>query len=161
MQHTEGVTRRKEIGVRRPTVLLREILDLTDEFEKHLGKELSVNPTDLEAMEHLIQDGALSPTEIARRLGISTAAATAVIDRLTALGHVTRTAHPTDRRGVLVHATPGSVQQAMGTLMPMIMGMDATLNRFSESELETITTYLEGVAAVYKAQLPERDRPKN
>lgn len=155
MQHTEGVTRRKEIGVRRPTVLLREILDLTDEFEKHLGKELSVNPTDLEAMEHLIQDGALSPTEIARRLGISTAAATAVIDRLTALGHVARTAHPTDRRGVLVRATPDSVQQAMGTLMPMIMGMDATLNSFSESELETITTYLEGVAAVYKAQLPE------
>ena len=65
---------------RPPTALLREIIDVTDEFEAHVGRELSVNPTDLQAMEHLIMSGPLSPTELARRLGISTAAVTAVVD---------------------------------------------------------------------------------
>ena len=36
--------------------MLREILDVGLEFEAHLGRELTVNPTDLAAMEHLIQN---------------------------------------------------------------------------------------------------------
>ena len=91
------------------TTRLRDILELTTRFELHVGKELSVNPTDLDAMEELIKDGPLSPTELARRLGVSTAAVTTVVDRLTAVGHVTRIANPEDRRGVLVVPAPASV----------------------------------------------------
>jgi DNA-binding MarR family transcriptional regulator len=136
------------------TTLLRDILDLTTEFERHLGRELTVNPTDLEAMEHLIRDGALSPTELARRLGVTTAAVTTVVDRLIAVGHVSREPNPRDRRGVLVAPEPDSVRRAMATLMPMILGMDAVLRDFDEAEKETITAYLGRVADVYRAQLP-------
>jgi len=139
------------------TALLREILDLTGDFERHLGRELTVNPTDLEAMEELIRDGALSPTELARRLGVSTAAVTTVIDRLTAVGHVSRERNPNDRRGVLVVPSPASVQRAMATLMPMILGMDRVLGEFDEGERSTITAYLARVAGVYREQLPEGD----
>lgn len=138
---------------RPPTALLREIIDVTDEFEAHVGRELSVNPTDLQAMEHLIMSGPLSPTELARRLGISTAAVTAVVDRLVAVEHVSRAQHPTDRRGVLVVPAPKSIARAMGTLMPMIAGIDGVLDEFSETEQETIAAYLERVVSVYRAQL--------
>lgn len=138
---------------RQPTVLLREILDVTDEFEAHLGRELTVNPTDLQAMEHLISNGPLSPTELARRLGISTAAVTAVVDRLVAVEHVRRTQHPTDRRGVLVVPSPQSIERAMGALMPMVMGIDNVLDEFSGAEQATISAYLERVLEVYRAQL--------
>jgi len=114
-----------------------------------------VNPTDLEAMEELIRDGALSPTELARRLGISTAAVTTVVDRLSAVGHVTRERNPDDRRGVLVVPSPASVQRAMATLMPMILGMDRVLGEFDDEEKATITAYLGRVAGVYRDQLPE------
>jgi DNA-binding MarR family transcriptional regulator len=137
------------------TVLLRDILNLTDEFESHLGSELSVNRTDLEAMERLIQDGPLSPTQLARGLGLTTAATTTVVDRLIAVGHVTRQPHPTDRRGVLVVPNPDSVAKAMGTLMPMIRGIDSAISGFDESERLTITAYLTAVAGVYRAQLPD------
>ncbi len=140
--------------VRRPTQLVREVHEVGQEFELHVGRELTVNITDLHAMEHLIQSGPLSPTELARRLDISTAAATAVVDRLTALGHTTRTQHPTDRRGVVVVPTPGSVVKAMSTLMPMITGIDEVLDDFDEQEQATITEYLERVLAVYRAQIP-------
>ena len=139
---------------RAPTALLRDILDVTGEFEAHVGRELDVNPTDLQAMEHLISSGPLSPTELARRLGISTAAVTAVVDRLVAVDHVSRAKHPTDRRGVLVVPAPNSVAKAMSTLMPMIMGIDQVLDDFSATEQATIAAYLERVLEVYRAQLP-------
>jgi len=134
---------------------MRDILNVSVEFEKHVAHQLTVNPTDLAAMEHLIQSGPLGPTELARRLDISTAAVTTVVDRLTALGHVTRTKHPTDRRGVVVVPTPASLTKAMDTLMPMIMGIDGVLDEFSETDQATIAAYLQRVAEVYREQLPK------
>ena len=140
--------------VRRPTELVREVHEVGQAFEQHVGRQLTVNTTDLHAMEHLIQSGPLSPTELARRLDISTAAATTVVDRLTALGHTTRTQHPTNRRGVVVVPSPGSIAKAMATLMPMITGIDEVLDEFDAQEQATITEYLERVLAAYRAQIP-------
>ncbi|GAB2844720.1 MarR family winged helix-turn-helix transcriptional regulator [Microbacterium insulae] len=139
--------------VRRATALLREILEVSEDFERHLGRELTVNPTDLQAMEHLLMSGPLGPSELSRRLGISTASTTKVVDRLVDLGHVTRQAHPTDRRGILVVPTESSRRRALSTLMPMIMGIDAELDAFSADEQSIITEYLERVVAVYRSHI--------
>ncbi|TQJ29886.1 DNA-binding MarR family transcriptional regulator [Microbacterium sp. SLBN-146] len=136
--------------MRRSTVLLRELLELSDDFERRLGQELSVNPTDLEAMEHLLMSGPLGPSELSRRLSISTASTTKVVDRLVELGHVTREDHPTDRRSVLVVPTATSRARALSVLMPMIFEIDAELDNFTAEQQHTITTYLEGVVSVYR-----------
>ncbi len=141
--------------VRRATELIREFLDVSEEFEAHVARQLTVNPTDLHAMQHLIMSGPLSPTDLARKLDISTAAVTSVVDRLEALDHVSRTQHPTDRRGIVVVPNPSSVARAMGTLMPMIMGIDGVLDEFDLEDQAIITAYLERVLVVYRAQLPE------
>ena len=78
-------------------------------------------------------------------VGIRGGAATTSIDRLVALGHVTREPHPTDRRGTLVVPQPASRDRAMARLMPMIMGIDAELDEFTEAEQATIARYLERV----------------
>ncbi len=140
-------------GARRATVLIRELFEVSNEFESYVGRQLTVNPTDLQAMEHLIMEGPLSPTDLSKRIGISTAATTAVIDRLVALDHASRTQHPTDRRGVVVVPNPHSVERAMGALMPMIMGIDGVLDEFAAEDRATITHYLERVLEVYRAQL--------
>jgi DNA-binding MarR family transcriptional regulator len=142
-------------AARRATQLLRDILDISEEFEQHFGRTLSVNATDLEAMEHLIMHGPLPPTELSRRLNISTAAVTAVIDRLIGVGHVTRAQHPTDRRSVVVVPNPRSVETAMATLMPMIMGIDRVLDEFDDKEKTVIERYLNRVVMTYRDQLPE------
>ena len=145
---------RGTISVQGPTELLREFREVTSEFEQRLGEQLTVNPTDLAAMEHLIQDGPLTPTELARRLGVTTAAITTAIDRLTAVGHVTRQPNPVDRRGVLVVPAPQSVGKAMGMLLPMIMGIDGVLSRFDDDQQTVIREYLSQVVEVYRTHLP-------
>ncbi len=141
--------------VRRATELVREFLDVSEEFEAHVARQLTVNATDLRAMQHLIMSGPLSPTELARKLDISTAAVTSVVDRLEALDHASRTQHPTDRRGIVVVPNPRSVARAMATLMPMIMGIDGVLDEFDVEHQAVITAYLERVLGVYRAHLPD------
>jgi len=145
------------IGVRPPTQLMREILDMSKEFQVHVGRELTVNSTDLAAMELVLMNGTMGPTEIAKRLGLSTAAVTTVVDRLVALGHVTRAKHPDDRRAVIVSPTPSSTALAMGAIMPVVRAIESTLDGFDEQEQATIARYLERVARAYREQLPSDD----
>lgn len=141
-------------GVHESTVLLRMILRISEDFEKYMGGELTVNNTDLSAMQHLIMDGPMSPTQLARKLNVSTAAATVITDRLTKVGHVTRERHPTDRRGVVIQPASASVAKAMNTLMPMVMGIDQVIHEFTEDEQEAITVYLRKVVEVYRSHIP-------
>jgi DNA-binding MarR family transcriptional regulator len=145
---------RGSISVDEITALLREMREVTTEFELRLGQQLTVNPTDLAAMEHLIQDGPLTPTELASRLGVTTAAMTTSIDRLTAVGHVTRSPNPADRRGILVVPAEASIGKAMSMLLPMIMGIDRILQGYDEQQREVIASYLRQVVEVYRRHLP-------
>lgn len=139
---------------RPPTYSLQEIVQLSRAFEMHLGQQLTVNLTDLAAMEHLIRSGPLGPGELARRLGVTPPAVTAAVDRLEELGHVTREPNPADRRAVVVTPTPASAQKAMSILMPMISEIDATLDGFDVDQQATIAEYLYRVVAAYRTHIP-------
>ena len=139
---------------RPPTYALQEIQELSRAFEAHLAAQLTVNPTDLAAMEHLIRSGPLGATELARRLGITPPAVTAVVDRLEELGHATRVTNPADRRAVVVTPAPASITKAMSYLMPMIGDIDATLDGFDADQQAVIADYLERVVAAYRAHIP-------
>ncbi len=135
---------------------LREISTLSTQFLKHVGHSLSVNDTDLSAMEHLMTEGPLTPSDLARRLDISTAATTMVVDRLTALGHVHREAHAHDRRKVVVVPTPASVQAAIETLLPMLSGVAGVTSRLSEHDRTVVARFLAEVIGVYREAIPAR-----
>ena len=139
---------------RRPTRALQEFVQVSRAFEAHVARELTVNATDLAAMEHLISSGPLAPGELARRIGVTPPAVTAVVDRLEALGHARREANPADRRSIVVTPSPGSVGQAMGILAPMIRDVDAALDGFDPDQQEVIAQYLERVVAAYRAHVP-------
>jgi len=153
------------LTVRPATMLLRELLEVTAAFEKSLGSTLTVNPTDLDAMQHLLMSGPLSPTELSQRVGLSSAATTTSIDRLAALGHVTRQPNPADRRSVLVVPSSASRVKAMSRLVPMITSIDESLNDFDVHEQSVITRYLERVVGRYRQHADgdtaaeESDRP--
>lgn len=136
---------------------LREISTLSTQFQKHVGHSLSVNDTDLSAMEHLMAEGPLTPSDLARRLEISTAATTVVVDRLTALGHVHREPHARDRRKVVVVPSPASVDAAFETLVPMLTGISGVASGLSGSERAVVERFLADVIAVYRSAIPARD----
>jgi DNA-binding MarR family transcriptional regulator len=57
-------------------------------------------------------DSQLAPSEIAERLILSRASVTSLLDTLEASGYVRRTAHPTDRRMLLIELTDAGRQVA-------------------------------------------------
>ena len=69
------------------------------------ARDLEVSVPELLALENLDSEGGLGPSELARRLQLSTGAVTALVDRLEASGHAARAAHPSDRRRVVVTRT--------------------------------------------------------
>lgn len=137
-------------------MLIREIFQLSQRFERRLGASLSVNTTDLAAMEHLIQGGPMTPSELATRLEMSTAATTHVIDRLVAVGHVERQPHPVDRRKIVVTPAPASVALAFEELAPMISGVGAAAAAYDPEEQAVIAGFLRSVADLYAGLVEER-----
>ncbi|MBF4572266.1 MarR family transcriptional regulator [Herbiconiux sp. VKM Ac-1786] len=130
---------------------LRDVDALSRAFERRLGSVLTVNQTDLTAMEHLIQDGPLTPSELATRLKVSTAASTLVVDRLVALGHAERHPHERDRRKIVVVPARASVDRTVQELLPVILGVAAIVEDMSEEDRAVVSTFLDRVASVYRA----------
>jgi DNA-binding MarR family transcriptional regulator len=130
-------------------LLVRRIFQLEQRFERRLASALEVNATDLSAMEHLMERGPMTPSELATRLEMSTAATTHVIDRLVAVGHVERRPHPVDRRKITVMPAPASVRRALEELSPMITGVGEVAASYSPEERRVIESFLSRIAALY------------
>lgn len=138
---------------------LREVDAISRAFERRLGRVLTVNATDLAAMEFLIQEGSLTPSELAIRLGVSTAASTLVVDRLVALGHVERHPHEHDRRKIVVVPSRSSVNRAIDELLPVIHGIGGVAERLSATERTVVERFLSDVIAVYRAAVEAPENP--
>ncbi len=142
-----------DAGITDPTAITRALRDLdvwSRAFERHLGTVLTVNPTDLSAMQHLIQNGPLSPSELAGRLGVSTAASTLVVDRLVALGHAERHPHDHDRRKIVVVPARASVNRAVDELLPIIAGISGLVEGLAPHDRTVVERFLRDVTEVYR-----------
>lgn len=60
---------------------------------------------DIIALGHLFVQGPQTPTELARRLRVTTASMTELLDRMARREWVVRAPHPHDRRRILIHLT--------------------------------------------------------
>ena len=140
-----------EVTVQPATSLLREVMEKNAAFSKIVGERLDINETDFQAMEHLIANGPMKAGDLARAVGISPGSATVMIDRLVAVGHVTREANPNDRRGVLVTPNPASVSAAWAQISPLIFASEGILETFSSSERDAVERYLREMLKVYNS----------
>jgi DNA-binding MarR family transcriptional regulator len=124
-------------------------------MEHHLASELNVNATDLFAMEHLSRSGSSTPGELAQQLGVTSSAATFIVDRLAALGHVTRAPHPADRRKTVVAPSPESVQQVAGMIRPVAVALADYIEGMSPEERAVVEAFLDAVATIYRSAADE------
>ncbi|PVZ94934.1 MarR family transcriptional regulator [Amnibacterium flavum] len=129
------------------------MVKLSADFERRLGRTLAVNHTDLVAMQHLMESGPLSPSELSSRLRISTAAATMVVDRLEAVGHVSRQPHPEDRRKIVVVPREDSVRLAAQELLPLVGGVAQAIADLPAEDAAVIERFLGEVVEHYRAAL--------
>lgn len=114
------------------------------------ARRLGLGANDLWALEHLFADGPLGPVEIGHRLGMSSAAATVLVDRLEAAGHVERRPHPTDRRRLVVAPTEQAGREAYGAMAGFFADLDAAGADLSPAERAVVARYLDRVVAALR-----------
>jgi DNA-binding MarR family transcriptional regulator len=84
---------------------LRNVIAAADEYRRAAALAVGVGTSELAALGELRHRGPLSPSALARRLGLASASVTSLLDRLELAGMVARQPHPTDRRSLFVTLT--------------------------------------------------------
>ncbi len=97
-------------------------------------ESFGVGLSDFGVMEMLLHKGPQPVNEIGRRIGLTSGAITAAVDRLESCELVTREAHPSDRRARVVRLTPRGRDDATKAFAHHKAAMDSAASGLSKSE---------------------------
>lgn len=121
---------------------LHRLLDSGRRSVPALARRAGLTHAELSFLEHVFEHPA-GPSELAQRIGVTSAAATGIVDRLEARGHVERRPHPTDRRRTAVVCTPSGREELMGHMMPMFLELAQLDASMTEEERAVVLRFLE------------------
>jgi DNA-binding MarR family transcriptional regulator len=101
---------------------------------------------DVRALVVLAMAGEPVPAgELARRVALSSGAATRLVDRLEASGHVVRFRDPADRRRVLVSHTDTATATAQAWFGPLGARLAARLDGLTDEQARLVVDMVEGI----------------
>jgi DNA-binding MarR family transcriptional regulator len=119
-----------------------EAVRLNRAFAEHHG----MHPTDWTALLAVMQGDRsgtpLSPGELGQRLGMSSGATTAVVDRLERAGHVRRVPDERDRRRLTLHRAENAAALLAAFFEPLNASMDTVMTHYSGPELAAVRRFL-------------------
>jgi MarR family 2-MHQ and catechol resistance regulon transcriptional repressor len=112
-------------------------------------ESFEVGLSDFGVMEMLLHKGPQPVNEIGRRIGLTSGAITAAVDRLESCQLVTREAHPSDRRARVVRLTAEGRKQAARIFAGHKAAMESAASGLSKSERATLIRLLKklGISA--------------
>lgn len=129
---------------------VRDIAVASDQIGTSFAGRQSLHATDFRALTLIYQaenaEKPLSPTRLAEALALSHGAATYVVDRLTASGHVWRDADPSDGRRVVLRIASHGRDVAASFFGPLGMAHAQTLSAYTAEELGTALHVLTDVS---------------
>lgn len=138
---------------------LQAIQLLNDAFDRMHGdltRRMDMHTSDLRALRMLSireQQGLqVTPQTVAEHLAITTAAATSLLDRLSARGFAERRPHPQDGRSRIIALTPKARQHFFTHLGGHLQAMRTLASTRSPEELQTVSSFLEDLAETLTAQ---------
>lgn len=130
----------------RALAALREFEHALLEEERDLRTSLRLGANDVTVLRLVVdaeaEDRGLTPRDIARTLGTSSAATTAIVDRLEAAGLLERTPHPSDRRSVVLLPTMAPESAARAALTASRRRREAMVETLSPAEREAMASAL-------------------
>jgi DNA-binding MarR family transcriptional regulator len=125
-----------------------------------MADRLGLGVSDLVALDLLLQSPRLlGPVELGHRLGIRSASATTLVDRLEHAGHIVRTADPVDRRRQALVVTDHARIEARTALGPMIADLHRAAADLTNDEAEAVVRYLESAAEIMRAHADDAAPP--
>jgi DNA-binding MarR family transcriptional regulator len=111
-----------------------------------LARRLGLTESEVLAVQHLARAGELTPGQIGALLQLSSGGTTGLLHRLQRAGHVSRHAHPRDRRSAVVRLTPAIAAWATEAWAPFVAEIDALASGLSDGEREVVRRFLDGAA---------------
>ena len=90
---------------------LRALIVSGEQFRQAIADHFGIGITESVALSHLRTHDALTSRELAELTGLTSSTVTALVDRLEATGVASRSAHPTDRRKIVITLTPSGIEQ--------------------------------------------------
>jgi DNA-binding MarR family transcriptional regulator len=147
----------REIKADEITWILRDVFRGYVDTNVAFGNKLDLSVNDMTAIEHLLENTELGPVELGHRLGIRSASATAMVDRLEAAGHVERRPHPSDRRRRTLEVTASATKSLMDTVGPLVGDLSSIAEALSPLHRRVVSEYLTAVVNALRAhgEMPE------
>lgn len=133
-------------------VALRELLKVSQQVGPTVAKRAELGHSELAALELLVEHQ-IGPADLARHLGVTSAASSGIVDRLVARGHVRREADENDGRRTRVLLTDSGREEVLGHLMPMFVGLAQLDAGLTEEERAVVDRYLRGAIAAIRRLL--------
>lgn len=121
---------------------VRAFTNAQDVFDDAAVAVLCINRSDGRCLDILDQHGPMTAGELARRADLSTAAMTALVDRMERAGFVTRERDTTDRRRVVIAGTSKAEQKCAAIWAPIAAEGFAMLEGYSGAELDAIRRFM-------------------
>ena len=136
-------------------LVFREYLDAVGLNAIAAADALGLNPTEWHTLSALGLAGHLTAGEIAQVSGLTSGAATRLIDRLERAGFVRRVADPTDRRRSRVEPVPTAARRLGPILEPSRRLVGEVLDRYSPEQRAVLFDFFARVAPAFRAATAE------
>jgi DNA-binding MarR family transcriptional regulator len=113
-----------------------------DVFDDVASEILSINRTDMRAMDIVSRRGRVTAGELAKEAGLTTGGVTAVVDRMERAGLLKRVRDPDDRRRVWLETTPLVFEKTMPIWRPMQELWESWARNLTRDQLEFLLRFL-------------------
>jgi len=121
-------------------------------FRSAMNEWAGINATDMECLRLLFLKGVSTPSELARHTGLTSGAATAMLDRLEKAGFIERRPNPDDRRGTLILPAKSSAERAASWFESARKAQGELISSYSEKELEIIADVFERFTKLWEQE---------
>ncbi|MER7134527.1 MarR family winged helix-turn-helix transcriptional regulator [Streptosporangium saharense] len=133
------------------------------ELSRRFAAWLGLHSTDATAVLEIAaaeERGApLSPARLSERVSLSTGATTALLNRLEAAGHITRTREHSDRRVVTLRGGAHIQERADEFFGPLARRLDAAMSPYPPELLERFESFVADLNSAMDAHLTEPETP--
>lgn len=121
---------------------LRRMILAGEHYRQVVAEAIGLGTTESQALSYLAVHGSSGQSELARDLGLTSSALTALVDRLERQGVAERVRHPQDRRRTIVSLT----ERGRAMISESHRWLAATLDRVDPEVLETVSRALAVIA---------------
>lgn len=114
---------------------LRRLILAGEHYRQVVAEAIGLGTTESQTLSYLAVHGSSGQSELARDLGLTSSALTALVDRLERQGVAQRVAHPHDRRRTIVSLT----DRGVAVISESHRWLTATLERIAPDELAQVS----------------------